>query len=481
MPGLWFWAVLAHSIIAIFTVGLVLRRRAEPVSMLAWIFSAVTVPFLGAFLYAIFGSNRVRRKAHRKRGKVVHIVRQIEKEARQRAGGSTHDPNDTLDPDVRFIERFSRRLVQIPAVGGNQVRIYNESEETYRGLEEAIRAARHHIHMEYYIWQPDATGEHFRELMIEKAQEKVECRVLLDAVGCWKLPRRFYQPMLDAGVRVEFFLPFFPLRTRRWSLNLRNHRKIAVMDGNIAFMGSQNIGDEYRGRLKRLSPWYDSHMRVCGPASLFLQQTFAEDWVFATGEQLQGEEYFAPPKSCGESLVQILPTGPDQDVSVLGHLAFAGVSAAHKSIRIATPYFVPNTALMLALVHACYRGVKVQIVVPTRTDNVLALWAGRSFYAELLDAGAEIYEFADGLLHSKIISVDDRWCILGSANMDARSFKLNFEISAVMYDTTLSTELGAYIERRCRQSQRITAQDVWSRGAAGRVAEGIARLFSPVL
>lgn len=478
MLDLWFWAGLVHAAVAIFAVVMVLRRRTEPSAMIAWIFAIVTLPGIGVFCFALFGSNRVRRKAHRKRRRVVHILRQIEKEARESAGGGAPVP---LPEDLQFIERFSRRMVQIPVASGNEVQIYNEAEETYSGLENAIQEARHHVHMEYYIWQPDSTGEHFRELLIEKAHQGVECRVLLDAVGCWKLPRRFYQPMVDAGVKVAFFLPFHPFRTRRWSLNLRNHRKIAVVDGHTAFTGSQNIGDEYRGRLKRLSPWFDTHMRVRGPASLFLQQTFAEDWVFSTGELLQGEAYFGPPAFCGDSMVQILPTGPDQDVSVLGQLAFAAVSAAKTSIRIATPYFVPNTALMLALVHACYRGVQVQIVIPTRTDNAMALWAGRSFYAELLDAGGEIYEFPHGLLHSKVTSIDDRWCILGSANMDARSFKLNFEISAVMYDAKLSTEIGRYIERRCRQSQRILPHDVWSRGLRGQMAEGIARLFAPVL
>lgn len=481
MPELWFWVLLAHAVIALFTIVLVLRRRAEPVSMLAWIFAAATLPFLGAFFYAVFGTNRVRRKARRKRRRVVHIVRQIEKEAKQRAGGSAQDRTAELPDDLRFIERFSRRMVEIPAVGGNEVQIYNEAEETYRGLEEAIRNARSHIHLEYYIWQSDATGQHFRELLMEKARQGVECRVLLDAVGCWKLARRFYQPMIDAGIKVAFFLPFLPLRTRRWSLNLRNHRKIAVIDGHTSFTGSQNIGDEYRGRLKRLSPWYDSHMRIRGPASLFLQQTFAEDWVFSTGELLQGEAYFAPPTQPGGSLVQILPTGPDQDVSVLGQLAFAAVSAAHTSIRIATPYFVPYSALTLALVHACYRGVQVQIVVPTRTDNFLALWAGRSYYAELLDAGVEIYEFSAGMLHSKILTIDERWCMVGSANMDVRSFKLNFEITAVMYDAKLSADLGRYIERRCGQSQRVLPQDVWSRSLREQLAEGVARLFTPVL
>ncbi|MFQ5807596.1 MAG: cardiolipin synthase [Phycisphaerae bacterium] len=474
------WAFIAHGLLALFVIAVVLRRRKEPMSMLAWIFAIVTLPFMGSVLYGLLDSTRVRRKASRRRRRVAHLMARLKERTAGRAHGRENDFALELPKDLRAVEQIGSRLVQMPATSGNAVRIYQEANETYAALEQAIRTARRHIHLEYYIWQPDQTGRHFRDLLAQKARQGVECRLLLDAVGCWRLTRRFTRPLTEAGCQVAFFMPLYPSR-RRFSLHLRNHRRIAVIDGRVAFLGSQNIGDEYRGRLKRLSPWYDSHMRVSGPAALFLQQTFAEDWVFATRRSLTEEAYFPAPECAGDSVVQVLPTGPEQDFSSLGQLVFAAVSTANSSIRIATPYFVPSAALRMALIHACYRGVRVQLVLPTRSDAPLVLWAGRSFYPELLDAGVEIYEFDAGMLHSKIVTVDERWCMLGTANMDVRSFRLNFEVTALLYDRCVTQELSASIERHCRNARRIRPREVWQRRLPSQLLEGVARLFAPLL
>lgn len=483
MFNVWYLIIAAELIIVPTTIISILRSRKEPMSMLAWIFAVLLLPFLGPLLFVLMGSDRVRRKAGKRRRRVVHLIESIDREAVSRARARPADaPDDPLlPPDLAMVEQLSRRLVEIPAVAGNEVRVYGEAEETYGGLEVAIRAAREHVHLQYYIWQADETGRHFRDLVIEKAREGVECRVLLDSVGCIGLRRSFYQPMLDAGVKIGWFLPLTPFNNKRWSPHLRNHRKIAVTDCETAFVGSQNIGDEYRGRLKKLSPWYDTHMRVRGPAALFLQQVFAEDWVFATGEQLTGDEFFHPPSRPGDTTVQIVPTGPDQTAAVLGQLIFSAVSEAKSSIRIVTPYFVPDPPLRAALAHACYSGVRVQLVLPTKSDNWLVLWAGRSFYRELLDEGVEIYEYDAGMLHSKIVTIDDRWCMIGSANMDVRSFRLNFEITALIYDEKVALELSNEIEMRCARSRRVDRGEAWNRGLGGQLAEGTARLFAPLL
>jgi cardiolipin synthase len=473
-------ALVVHAVVALFVVAGVLRRRKEPMSMLAWILAIVTLPFVGAVLHGLIAATRVRRKAGRRRHRVAHLMARLGERAAVRARGGGEQLTAELPEDLRTVEQMGRRLSEMPATSGNAVRIYQEANQTYTALEEAIRAAERHVHMEYYIWQPDQTGQHFRDLLVEKARAGVECRVLLDAVGCWRLTRRFTRPLIEAGGQVAFFMPLRPLR-RHISPHLRNHRKIAVVDGQVAFVGSQNIGDEYRGRLKRLSPWFDTHMRVSGPAALFLQQTFAEDWAFATRQSLMADGYFPEPRYAGDSIVQVLPSGPDQDISALDQLLFAAVSTARSRIRIATPYFVPSAALRTALIHACYRGVHVRLVLPTRSNALLVLWAGRSFYPELLDAGVEIYEFDGGMLHSKIVTVDDRWCMLGTANMDVRSFRLNFEITALLYDRGVTRELSESIERHCGNSRKITARDVWQRPLRLQLFEGVARLFAPLL
>ena len=450
--------------------------------MVAWILGILALPGVGMLAYWLFASDRLRRKVGRRRRRVAHLLHQLKGRVEQHARTAGDWTPTPLPADLAAIAELGRRLADMPAIGGNDVQIFEDANSTYAALADALRAARHHIHLEYYIWQPDETGTSFRDLLIERARAGVKCRLLLDAVGCHRIRRAFLRPLVDAGVRVAFYMPLFLFRGgKRYSLHLRNHRKIAVLDGQVAFMGSQNIGDEYRGRLRRLSPWYDTHVRLSGPAALFLQQTFAEDWYFATRESLDREDYFAEPVRLGHSIVQVLPTGPVHSVSPLAQILFAAVTSARESIRIATPYFVPDRAVRMALAHACYRGVRVQLVLPSRSDSALALWAARSFYAELLEVGVDIHEYDGGVLHSKLVTVDDRWCMLGSANMDARSFRLNFEVTALIYDPQVAAGLARSIDGYCGAARRITPRDVWHQGLLRQVGEGAARLFAPLL
>jgi cardiolipin synthase len=482
MGHFWLLVLSVNYVLAVVAVVTVLRRRAEPTAMVAWIFAILSVPGVGMLLYWLLGSQRLHRKAGRRRRRVAYLLAGPKQWAEQQSRPATETPDVELPEDLVRIAKLGRRLTGMPPIAGNAVALLEEANTTYAALEEALRAAQHHVHMEYYIWQPDETGHYFRDVVVERARAGVECRLLLDAVGCRRLGRRFLRPLLDAGVRVAFFLPIYPFRLRkRWSVHLRNHRKIVVVDGQVAFLGSQNIGDEYRGRLARLSPWYDTHMRLSGPAALFVQQIFAEDWYLAMRERLDSETYFRPPQRPGASIVQILSSGPDQSVSTLAQIVFAAVSSSRASIRISTPYFVPDLPVRLALLHACYRGVQVKLVLPTRSDSRLALWAARSFYADLIGAGVELYEYDGGVLHSKLVTVDDRWCLLGSANMDARSFRLNFEVTAVIYDPRVASDLSASIDRFCGAGRRITAHDVWHRRLRRQLGEGAARLFAPWL
>lgn len=473
----WFW--VAQWLLAATCIFTILRRRGEPAAMLAWIFAVVVLPVLGVALYILFGSNRVHRKARRRRRRLAHLIHVLSEQA-VRGAGSSKPLQDDLPPDLAAVEQMGRRVGGMPASGGNEVSVLQGSERTYAAIEEAIRAARHHVHLEFYIWQPDETGRRFRDLLAERAREGVECRVLLDSVGCLRLGRRFTQPWADAGVKLAFFLPLYRL-PKRWSLHLRNHRKIVVIDGAAAFIGSQNVGDEYRGRLRHLSPWYDSNVRMRGPAALFAQQVFAEDWLFATRQNLLGKDYFPTPAPVGPSVVQILPSGPDHDVNALGQLLFVAVSSAQRSITIATPYFVPDEGMRMALIHAAYRGVRVRLVLPTRSDNRLVLWAGRSYYAELLEAGVEIYEFDAGMLHAKIVTIDDRWCMVGSANMDIRSFRFNFEASALVYDPQVARGLAEDVDQHIARSTRVTLRETFHRPLPAQLGEGLARLFAPLL
>lgn len=478
--NLWGWLLIAHYGLALIAIGSLLRQRKDPVAMLAWVFAVLAVPIFGVWIYWTIGANRQFSRNRRKRRRLKDLTDQVRASAELKWGKAEVASLLQNAPDVLSVARLTSALTDQPPTRDNNVEIFQEANATYTALEDSIRRAKHHIHLLYYIWQPDETGRHFRDLLIARARAGIEVRVLLDAVGSWALRDSFFEPLRAAGGRVAFFAPLL-LPRRYLNVQMRNHRKIVVVDGQTALTGSQNIGDEYRGRLKALSPWIDSHLRVTGPAALFLQQTFVEDWIAATHEQLAGDHYFPQPPRAGTSIVQIVPTGPDLNSRPLEQILLAAMATARRTIRIATPYLVPNETLITAFRHATLRGVRVEMVLPTRTDAPLVLWAARSFYSELLDAGVEIYEFDLGVLHSKFVTVDDRWCLFGSANMDIRSFRLNYEISALIYDEQVVGELSASIRGFCGQSRRITPRNTYRRTARQEWIEGAARLFSPLL
>jgi cardiolipin synthase len=478
MSGFWLIPLVVDLVLATFAIVSVLRHRKEPVAMLCWVMAILLLPYFGLVLYGLLGSQWVVRQTQRRRQRVAHLITKLEAWSRQRADGTAEETD--FPEDLRAIAALGRHLVDMPATRDNAVGIYQESEVTFAALEEAIRAAKHHIHAEYYIWRPDDTGYSFRDLLVEKARAGVECRLLLDSVGCFWIGRRFTRPFTEAGGHVAFFLPLRPFG-KQLSPQMRNHRKIVVVDGEVGFMGSQNIGDEYRGRLKKLSPWYDTHMRLAGPAVSYLQRTFCEDWLFATRQDLAGEDYFPEPQRSGQAIVQILPTDPEQNINPLEQILFAAVSSARYKIRIGTPYFVPSPALRMAFTYARSRGVEIELVLPTRSDSMIALWAGRSFYRELLERGVRIYEYAGGVLHSKLVTVDDRWCMLGSANMDVRSFRLNFEITALIYDQGVTRELASSLQGFCHRAHEISLRELRTRPMHQEIVEGTARLLTPLL
>ncbi|MCK6485933.1 MAG: cardiolipin synthase [Phycisphaerae bacterium] len=480
------WASLLYTLVANYALSVaaiiyILRRRKEPAAMMAWILIVILLPIVGILLFLLIGESRIQRhvkKRRRRRSKIEpNLARQLDDLAPLQV---TRSPR-TLDPRLRDLVRVATATGQHPPLWGNEVTIYVEAERTFLALSLAIQAARHHVHMEYYIFQPDETGRAIRDLLIEKVRQGVCCRLLLDAVGSWSLKRGFVRTLTDGGVKVEFFMP--PrLNARLLRLNCRNHRKLVVIDGKVGFTGSQNIGDEYLGRKSKLGPWRDTHLRLAGPIAEHLQEVFVEDWHFATGEDLSQEEALFPPiKEAGPSPVQIVASGPDRPVSSLHLILMAAVAAARKSINIMTPYFVPDESMVLALQAASLRGVQVQLLLPRQSDNWFVLWAGRSYYEELLHAGVEIYEYTGGMMHSKVVVVDNAWSMVGSANMDVRSFRLNFELTAMLYDERVAHELTEDFAALKERSRRIepAAPQHWSFGQS--MAVGLARLASPLL
>ncbi len=477
-----FWTIftVVDTLLVAIAIVFVLRRPREPRAMLVWILTLLLLPALGLVLFVIAGEprfERTRRRRQRRRRRLhTSLHRQVESlhcRFGERSVALVH-------PSAAALMAIATRISGRAPTTGNAVTVYHRDDQNFNAIMAAVEAARHHVHLEYYIFQPDETGRCLRDLLVRKAQQGVEVRLLVDFVGTWNWPREFRRSFKAGGVQLSSFLPMVPWRGR-WRMNFRNHRKIVVVDGKLGFTGSQNIGDEYRGRLAKYGPWRDTHMRIEGPAVQQLQEIFVEDWHYATREDLSGDTYFPEMAPAGEQTVQVLASGPDSNAHIMHHLLLSAVAGARKSVAVLTPYFAPDMTMILALQSAAYRGVRVQLLIPSYSNHWLVLWAGRSYYKELADAGVEIFEYEHALLHSKVMIVDNTCGLVGSANMDQRSFRINFEVTTVLYNEGLAGELRADFDTWLREARRIDpkAPDQWTFQQS--LAMGLARLASPLL
>jgi cardiolipin synthase len=423
-------------------------------------------------LYAFVGYRGfMRRRRRRKRGLPLDL------KPHEPTSESNLERLQALDADKAA--RLAENLTHFPVVGTNVVEPFEEAFAIYGAIADAILAAKHHVHLEYYIFEADDRGESFRELLAKKAREGVECRLLVDNVGSFGLNRKFLQPMIDAGVKVAFF---WPVRfTRPWGMHLRNHRKLVVVDGKVGFIGSQNIGGETLRRRGRRLTWRDTQVRIEGPGVLQLQTVFAEDWAFTTGEKLEAPAYHPTPRPLGASLVQTVPTGPDESELGLEMLLLTLVAGARQRITLTTPYFIPSGALLLSLAGAAKRGVAVDLLVPRDSDHAIVRWASRAWFRLLARSGITILEYPETFVHAKVVTIDDRIVLLGSANMDMRSFRLNFECSLLTYDEAFARRMLRSFDSMKTKSVELTAEHLEKQPFLVKVRDGACRLFSPLL
>lgn len=434
---------LVIQLVVIF--GFVLLERRQPAATLAWIFSVLFMPIVGVFLYLMFGLRRTIKRSR----KADQLARHTAQVFRRYAVASHRDAPEAIAARVESLVALGMRVEHAPASSGNAVAVLRNAAATYRAMLEALRDARDHIHVLFYIIQPDETGRTLRAALIEKAREGVKVRVLCDAIGSARLPRGFWEPLREVGGTAELFSPvrFFRPRVRqRDHINFRNHRKIVVVDGRVGLTGGINIGREYLGLDPAVGKWRDSHLRIEGPAVVGLQQTFIEDWLATTGELLDAPRYFPPPTEPlpGEHVVQIIASGPDRQWSLIHRLNALAIAHARKRVWITSPYFVPDRVIQQALTTAALCGLDIRLLVPARSDSRLVDWAARSYYGELLDAGVRVFVYERGFLHAKTLIVDDWLGSIGSANMDIRSFHLNYELNAFVYGRPVVEELAQH-------------------------------------
>lgn len=471
---------------AIFLLGLavwpsILLSRKQPVTMLAWLLAATLIPVLGPLFYLAFGMRRRLPGLPRKK---IRADRAIRPYLDSRMG-----PEPDPDPLLASVPEVARpgltvaeRVGDYPLTGGNRLRLCDGASEKYDALVSDILEAQHHVHLEYFKLRDDRFGGRLAEVLRRQAAAGVEVRLLLDGVGSIWLSRRYIAHLREAGVRFQWFHPLNPLR-RRWSLNIRNHRKIAVIDGRVGYVGGINLGDEYLGRDPESGAWHDLSVRLEGPAVQSLQRVFSEDWHFASGELLDTPGYFPEPQAAPDgALVQVVNSMPsDEVVTEMHQIYFACLASARRRAWLMSPYFLPNETIQTALASLALGGVDVRVLVTRRIRERLVGVASRSFFLPMVNAGVRIYRFRpDATLHAKALLVDDHLSLVGSANLDQRSFRINYETGALVYDAAFASRLERAFENKFCTSQAVSAEDVRNRSRAQRVVEAVARLAAPL-
>lgn len=473
--------VLAHLVVILFV--LLLERR-QPAATLAWLLTLVFLPVVGILLYMLFGVPTGMRRS-RKLAQVTLRLQEVF-ERHRLAEKLCVERNPALS-EGRTVAMFklSANIASMPASVGNRTAILINGAATYRALLAAFKVARHHIHVQFYIVQPDRWGQVLRDHLAVRARAGVEVRVLVDGVGSFSLPRGFWDPLLAAGGKVAVFKPvrLFARFRRRDRIDFRNHRKIVVIDGRTGFTGGINIGSEYLGMKPELGHWRDTHMQIDGPAALSLQATFAEDWYVTTLELLDAEGYYPEPTHAGPGgdVVQIVDSGPDRRWSPIQQFYFQAVALAQSRVWITSPYFIPDEAMLQALVGAALRGVDVRILLPSKSDVTLISMASRSYYDTLLNAGVRVFEYARGFVHAKTLVVDEWMGTIGSANLDMRSFYLNYEVNAFVYSRGFANSLASTFLEDLRDAQEVTLAAERGRSLPARMLQALARLLSPLL
>lgn len=479
-------ATAVHIVLVLITVsGYVLTLALLPVVLLtkkqwsastvAWAMAIMTMPYLGAILFLVFGINRVDRRVRGRQAAAMQLSTRWPP-----LSAELHLANDRLNETQRQLLRLAERTGGTKATLGNRITLFPQTTEAFAAIEAALRNARESIHLEYYIWQPDRIGTRLRDILIERALAGVKVRFLYDTLGSIRLTHRFLEPMRTAQIQVAPFVPGRTLR-ERWSINLRSHRKIILVDGKIGMTGGMNIGDEYLGKDPHFGYWRDTHLQLEGPTVRQLQDVFATDWYYATGEDLSPGEHCPLAVEPGLVDAQILAGGPDEVESVFHAMMFGAISVAKRTVTIATSYFVPTPALVTALQTAAYRGVRTRILVSGPVTYWATYHAGRSFYEELLAAGVEIFEYRRGQQHAKTLTVDGGWALVGTPNFDARSFYLNFEVGVALYDANLAEQLDRQFDADLADAVRIDPH-IWQQRTVGeKLIENGCRLFAPVL
>ena len=466
----------------IFAIIIVFFQRREPKSVWAWLLVLYFIPILGFVFYLLIGSDMHKRKIFKTKG----IEDRVNKAIRQQEHILRHSDVEKIAPKLSgFSDLVMFNLETMGSVlsDDNDIDIFTDGTSKFEKLVEDIKNAKEFIHIEYYIIKKDELFLSILEELKKKAAEGVEVRILFDGMGCRSVRKKFWREVNSYGIKTAEFFPAI-LRRINVRINYRNHRKIVVIDNKVGYVGGFNIGKEYVDRDKKFGHWRDTHLRIVGSAITGLQLRFILDWNYAAKENLfETDRYFKNVSTGVRDFceVQIISSGPDSLEQNVRNNYVRLINKARKSIYIQSPYFIPDDAILTALYIAIKSGVEVNIMVPCKPDHPFVYWATYSYVGDLATAGAKCYTYDGGFLHAKGMIVDDKAFCYGTANMDIRSFALNFEVNAVVYDEDKAKEMRGYFEKDMEISTLITAESYSKRGLWFRAREQVCRLFSPLL
>ncbi|MFV0559326.1 MAG: cardiolipin synthase [Enterococcus sp.] len=463
------------------SIVIIFRERKETAQTWAWLLVLMFIPVLGFVLYIFLGRGISKDKIFdlKMQGKIgMNIEIEREKQALKR-GLYPHPPTGQVDVKqlIYMLTVFESSLYTTQ----NDLTLYTDGREKFDALIKDINHAKNHIHLQYYIYRGDTLGKEILDALVAAAKRGVKVRTLVDAWGSTTTKKSFFDPLIEVGGEVTFFFPLFvPFINPR--INYRNHRKIVVIDGHIGYTGGFNIGDEYLGKVEKFGYWRDNHLRITGEAVYTLQNRFLMDWNSQQTKDVSYSKAFFPKIApTGTKAIQIATSGPDSAHEQIKMTYLKMISLAKKEILIQTPYYIPDESIHEALKLALLSGVDVRIQIPNKPDHMLVYWATYSFSAELLEYGAIIETYENGFIHAKTMIIDGGIVSIGSANIDVRSFRLDFEVNALVYDEEVALEVRRIFFEDSKDSQLLTKEVYRERGTIIKLKEGLARLISPLL
>lgn len=455
------------------SVAVVLLENKNPVRTVAWVLLLLFLPYFGLLLYLVFGrsfkrQSRLSRKMH------TQLINQT-----QNARNHLEPVNDSLLESYQPLIKLLEKTGAAPLSTNHSVDIYTDGKTLLADMLKDIEQAKQHIHAEYYILESDETGDAFKNALIKKAQEGVKVRLIYDDLGSWYLKRSAIREMKKAGIRLfSFFKIRFPYFTTK--LNYRNHRKIVIIDGKVGYLGGFNIADRYTKGLD-WGVWRDTHIRVHGNSVINLQNIFRADWSYMTKRVFKSDAYFPVSFTPNNYFMQIVGSGPDLDWQTIMQGYLHAIMHAKKYIYIQTPYFLPNESIANAIEMAALRGVDVRLMIPFRSDERIAFEASISYMENILKSGVKVLQYQNGFIHSKTMVIDGELSVVGTANMDLRSFEQNFEVNAFIYNTQKAQELTKIFLHDAKSCKKLSFWRWKQRPMWRKVLQSIARLLSPAL